>query len=77
MLFSIVGDMSSRFKQPLCPHFPKMLKFIGGVLNEEVWETINNKVVLDGWNDAIIVLIPKIESMEKLTIIAHAMYFIK
>jgi hypothetical protein len=52
------------------------LEFIG-VLNEEVWETINNKVVRDSWNDAIIVLIPKTESLEKLPIVAHGMYFIK
>jgi hypothetical protein len=53
-----------------------MLEFIGE-LNEEVWETINNKVVRDSWNDAIIVLIPKTESLKKLLIIAHGMYLIK
>jgi hypothetical protein len=76
-LFSAVGDMKAMGSNSLCDLiFQTFLEFIG-VLNEEVWETINNKVVRDSWNDAIIVLIPKTESLEKLPIVAHGMYFIK
>jgi hypothetical protein len=32
-----------------------------------VLEAINNKVILDGWNDRIIVLIPKVDSPETIT----------
>jgi hypothetical protein len=40
---------------------------MGEKLTEEVLEAINNKVIHAGWNDTIIVLLPKVEALESIT----------
>jgi hypothetical protein len=36
-------------------------------LTQEVLDAINNKIIPDGWNDTVIVLIPKVDSPETIT----------
>ena len=47
--------------------FKKCWHFIGDSLTAEVLAAINNKTIPEGWNDTIIILIPKVESPELIT----------
>jgi hypothetical protein len=47
--------------------FTKKLHALGDILTKEVLEAINNKVIFDGRNDMIIVLMPKVESPESIS----------
>ena len=40
---------------------------MGGELTTEVLDAINNKVIPDGLNDTVIVLIPKVDDPESIT----------
>jgi hypothetical protein len=58
-LFSI-GDMKAPGNDGLhALFFKKCWHVFGGILTEEVLQAINTKVIPDGWNDTVIVLIPK------------------
>jgi hypothetical protein len=48
-------------------YLKKCWHIIGNVLNQEVLDAINNKIIPEGWNDTVIVLIPKVESPETIT----------
>jgi hypothetical protein len=41
--------------------FKKCWHVLGEILTKEVLDAIDNKVIPEGWNDTIIVLIPKID----------------
>jgi hypothetical protein len=47
--------------------FKKCWGIIGDSIVKEVLEAINNKVIPEGWNDTVIVLIPKVDSPEKIS----------
>ena len=67
-LFS-VEDMKSPGSDGLRAFFfRKCWDILGESLIVEVLNTINNKVVLNGWNDTVIVLIPKIGNPELITL---------
>lgn len=66
-LFSI-GDLKAPGTDGLhAIFFKKCWHIIGNSLCNEVLLAINNKVIPKGWNDTVIVLIPKVESPEKIT----------
>jgi hypothetical protein len=66
-LFSI-GDMKAAGSDGLhALFFKKCWNILGEKLTEEVLEAINTKVIPSGWNDTIIVLIPKVEAPESIT----------
>jgi hypothetical protein len=66
-LFSI-GDMKAPGVDGLhAIFFKKCWDFLGDSLISEVLNAINNKIIPDGWNDTIIVLIPKVENPELIT----------
>jgi hypothetical protein len=46
--------------------FKKCWHIQDGDLIQEVLEAINNNIISDGWNDTVIVLIPKVESPESI-----------
>jgi hypothetical protein len=54
---------------------------LGEALTVEVLAAINSKEIHEGWNDTIIVFIPKVKSQEKITQyvgqLAYAMCYIK
>jgi hypothetical protein len=61
VLFSI-GDIKAPGSD--CLHaifFKKCWHVLGEILTKEVLDAIDNKVIPEGWNDTIIVLIPKID----------------
>ena len=61
-LFSI-GDMKALGSDGLhAIFFKKCWHMLGDTLTSEVLEAINQKVILKGWNDTVIVLKPKVES---------------
>jgi hypothetical protein len=65
-LFSI-GDMKAPGTDGLhAIFFKKCWHIFGDVLTQEVLEAINNKAIPEGWNDTVIVLIPKVESPESI-----------
>ena len=47
--------------------FKKCWNILGGELTTEVLAAINNKVILDGWNGTMIVLIPKVDDSESIS----------
>jgi hypothetical protein len=47
--------------------FKKCWSIIGDSIVKEVLDAINNKAIPEGWNDTVIVLIPKVESPEKIS----------
>ena len=47
--------------------FKKCWHVFGDLLTSEVLSAINNKVVPDGWNDTVIILIPKVDSPENIS----------
>jgi hypothetical protein len=47
--------------------FKKCWNTLGAKLSEEVLEAINKKCIPAGWNDTVIVLIPKIEAPDSIT----------
>ena len=47
--------------------FKKCWDIIGDTLTAEVLGAINRQEILEGWNATIIVLIPKVETMQKIT----------
>jgi hypothetical protein len=47
--------------------FKKCWHILGDILTSEVLAAINNKSIPDGWNDTVIVLIPKVENPELVT----------
>jgi hypothetical protein len=66
-LFSI-GDMKAPGADGLhAQFFKKCWHIIRTSLTEEVLNAINNKSIPDGWNDTIIVLIPKVEAPDNIT----------
>jgi hypothetical protein len=66
-LFSI-GDMKAPGLDGLhALFFKKCWSIIGESLTQEVLLAINNKVIPEGWNDTVIVLIPKVETPERIT----------
>jgi hypothetical protein len=50
-----------------CPFFKKCWNILGVKLTEEVLEAINKKCIPIGWNDTVIVLIPKVKAPESIT----------
>ena len=66
-LFSI-GDMKAPGTDGLHDvFFKKCWHILGDALTAEVLNAINNKVIPDGWNDTVIVLIPKVDEPEMIT----------
>ncbi|XP_051217512.1 uncharacterized protein [Lolium perenne] len=66
-LFSI-GDMKAPGSDGLhAIFFKKCGHILGDILTSEVLEAISNKSIPDGWNDTVIVLIPKVENPELVT----------
>ena len=66
-LFSI-GDLKAPGKDGRhAVFFKKCWHVFGDLLTSEVLSAINNKVVPDGWNDTMIVLIPKVDSPENIS----------
>jgi hypothetical protein len=66
-LFSI-GDMKAPGSDGLhAIFFKKCWHILGEVLTQEVLDAINNKCIPDGWNDTVIVLIPKVDTPETIT----------
>lgn len=64
-LFSI-GDLKAPGTDGLhAIFFKKCWHIIGDELTSEVLKAINEKVIPDGWNDTVIVLIPKVDEPEK------------
>jgi hypothetical protein len=47
--------------------FKKCWHIVGEVLTQEVLQAINDKVIPEGWNDTVIVLIPKVETPESIS----------
>jgi hypothetical protein len=63
-LFSI-GDMKAPGTDGLhAIFFKKCWNILGDTITKEVLDAINNKIIPEGWNDTIIVLIPKTEEPE-------------
>jgi hypothetical protein len=66
-LFSI-GDMKAPGTDGLhAIFFKKCWHIVGEVLTQEVLQAINDKVSPVGWNDTVIVLIPKVETPESIS----------
>jgi hypothetical protein len=66
-LFSI-GDMKVPGTDVLhAIFFKKCWHILGDILTQEVLMAINNKIIPYGWNDTVIVLIPKVESPETIS----------
>jgi hypothetical protein len=65
-LFSI-GDMKAPGADGLhAIFFKKCWNILGEVLTEEVLGAINNKSIPEGWNDTVIILIPKVDNPESV-----------
>ena len=66
-LFSI-GDMKAPGLDGLhAIFFKKCWDILGDALTIEVLDAVNNKIIPPGWNDTVIVLIPKVENPELIT----------
>ena len=66
-LFSI-GDMKAPGTDGLhAIFFKKCWNILGVSLTTEVLEAVNTKVIPEGWNDTVIVLIPKVQTPELVT----------
>ena len=66
-LFSI-GDLKAPgFDGLHAIFFKKCWNILGESLTSEVLHAINNKAIPEGWNDTVIILIPKVESPELIT----------
>jgi hypothetical protein len=67
-----IGDMKAPGPDGLhAVFFKKCWSILGEVLVEKVLHAIHNREVLNGWNDTVIVLIPKVDSV-KLHALANA-----
>ena len=66
-LFSI-GDMKAPGTDGLhAIFFKKRWNILGDSLTTKVLEAVNTKVIPEGWNDTVIVLIPKVQTPELVT----------
>ena len=66
-LFSI-GDLKAPGTDGLhAIFFKKCWHILGDVLTAEVLSAINNKIIPEGWNDTVIILIPKVDEPKRIS----------